>query len=157
MEEIITKNLEEAKVLKLFKKMYEDYSDLEAKSKLRNIIANSTNKNNTIEQIVIRRYNEELNELQIERLLELIKAFLIKSDYRKSIPYEKRIDLLKIQDNHCALCGITIDESAHADHIVPFKYVGDELKDNIQMLCSNCNLKKNASIDYQIRFLLGLV
>lgn len=65
--------------------------------------------------------------------------------------------LLITQNHKCAICNIMINESAPADHIVPFKYVGDELSDNIQMLCKKCNEKKSDSIDYQIRFLLKLV
>ena len=31
----------------------------------------------------------------------------------------------------------------HVDHIVPWDYVGDELKNNKRVLCAACNRKKS--------------
>ena len=131
---VLLDSIEEAKILGIFKNVCNDYSNSVEKNKLRNILAVSPDKYNTIKQIMIRKYSVDMNDQQIERMLELIRAFLKKSDYRKNI-----------------------DISSHADHIVPFKYVGDELDDNLQMLCGTCNEKKSDSIDYQIRYLLKLV
>lgn len=85
----------------------------------------------------------------------LVQAFLAKSTYRKPISDETRKRLLEAQHYSCAICGQSIDMHAHADHIVPFAYVGDELPDNLQMLCAHCNEAKRESIDYQIRYLLN--
>lgn len=154
---VLLDSIEEAKILCIFKNVCNDYSNSVEKNKLRNILAVSPDKYNTIKQIMIRKYSVDMNDQQIERMLELIRAFLKKSDYRKNIPVELREKLLSNQEYKCFFCGKNIDISSHADHIVPFKYVGDELDDNLQMLCGTCNEKKSDSIDYQIRYLLKLV
>lgn len=89
-----------------------------------------------------------LNEKEIKDL---------KSTFRKRVDEITRKSLFLKQDCKCAICGKNIDVSSPIDHIIPFKYVGDELANNLQMLCKSCNDKKNASLDYQIRFLLKLV
>lgn len=154
---VLLDSIEEAKTLGIFKNICNDYSNPIEKNRLRNIIARSPDKHNTIKQIVIRKYSTDMNDQQIDRMLELIQAFLKKSEYRKNIPIELRERLLIKQDYKCPFCGKCIDISSHVDHIVPFKYVGDELDDNLQMLCGTCNAKKSDSIDYQIRFLLKIV
>ncbi len=149
--------IDEAKLLGYFKSLCEYYSSNEQVSKIRDIMALSSNKQYTIKQIVKRICNEELSDDNANRMVELVNAFLRKSDFRKTIPNEIKNRLLINQDFKCAFCHNRIDISSHADHIVPFKYVGDELENNLQMLCSSCNTKKNASIDYEIRVLLNLV
>ena len=89
-----------------------------------------------------------LNEKEIKDL---------KSTFRKRVDEITRKSLFLKQDCKCAICGKNIDVSSPIDHIIPFKYVGDELANNLQTLCKSCNDKKNASLDYQIRFLLKLV
>ena len=155
--EMLLDSIEEAKILGVFKNICNDYSTPSEKNSLRNIIAFSTDKKNTVKQIVTRKYDFSIDDQQAERLVKLIQAFLKKSEYRKRISNETRDRLLAKQNYKCSFCGVSIDNTAHADHIVPFKYVGDELNDNLQMLCGNCNEKKSDSIDYQIRFLLKLV
>ncbi len=155
--EMLLSSIEEAKVLGVFKNICNDYSKPADKKSLRNIMAVSPNKKNTVKMIVSRKYSTTIDDQQTDRLIELIQAFLKKSDYRKKISTELRDKLLVSQHYKCSFCGCSVDSTAHADHIVPFKYVGDELKDNLQMLCGNCNEKKSDSIDYQIRFLLKLV
>ena len=52
----------------------------------------------------------------------------------------------------CAICNCEIDEnSSHLDHIVPFKMVGDELENNLQLLCGECNLSKSGSINFYLK------
>lgn len=155
--EILLNSLKEAHILGIFKNICEDYLQASERNKLRNMIAISTNKTCTIKSIVMRKYNIEVDDYESTRLLELIQAFLHKSDYRKAVSKEIKEKLLIEQNYKCSFCGRSIDISAPADHIVPFKYVGDCLKDNLQMLCSKCNDKKNDSLDYQVRFLLNLV
>lgn len=149
--------IEEAKLLGLFKKFCDKRNTIEAVQKIRNILNNSVDKNQTVRNIILNEFDKELNELETSRMLELMLAFLKKSTIRKEIPQSIKRSLLKIQNNKCAICNSEIDISAHTDHIVPFKYVGDELHNNYQMLCTHCNTQKNASIDYQVRFLLGTI
>lgn len=155
--ELLLSGVEEAQVLSIFKNICNSYMNSARKNNLRNILAVSPNKHETIKQIAKRNCDFSINDIQTERLLELIQSFLRKSEYRKKISEETREKLLISQKCKCIYCGKTIGSTAHADHIVPFKYVGDELSSNLQMLCSNCNEKKSDHLDYQIKFLLNLV
>lgn len=46
---------------------------------------------------------------------------------------------------HCAICGVKLSSinECHFDHILPFAKGGKSTADNCQILCINCNLKKN--------------
>lgn len=71
-------------------------------------------------------------------------AFMKKKNSRATIPLATKKKLLADQKQKCAKCGIPITlSSMHVDHIIPWNYVGDELEDNFQGLCSDCNLHKS--------------
>ena len=75
---------------------------------------------------------------------DCLKAFINKKDTRKAIPGELKKQLCDKQDNKCAICGRSLESvNSHVDHIIPWDYVGDELKNNYQVLCSDCNLHKS--------------
>ena len=144
------------RILGIFKTFCEANDNSRNRKRLRNIMTLSQNKTNTIKEIFKREYRIELNESEALRMNDLIKAFLNKSNYRKSITNSLKTKLLENQKRKCAICSCNIDIRAHADHIVPFKYVGDCLENNWQLLCKHCNEAKNDSLDYQIRHLLRL-
>ena len=120
-------------------------------------MARTTNKSKAISAMFAYEMDINLTNQEAERMSLLIDAFLKKSMYRQNIAKKIKTDLLEKQKYKCRYCNQEIDLAAHADHIVPFKYVGDELQDNLQMLCEHCNESKNASIDYEIRFLLHII
>lgn len=106
-----------------------------------------------------RRIIKELCQCQMdEHSYELIGqwflAFFRKKDYRIKYPQKVRTELLHQQQCRCAICGCTIDIKSELDHIMPWVYVGDELDDNLQLLCFNCNRSKKASPLYQLFMLL---
>lgn len=154
MDKQLVNSIQEALLLGKFKSFCEKNSSVESQQRLRTIYSHSPDKLVTTKNLFINETGEILNEEELGRMYELVVAFLKKNNYRKTISNSVKLTLLKNQNFKCAICGKEIDMRAHADHTVPFKYVGDKLSDNYQMLCSNCNLKKNASIDYQIRYLL---
>lgn len=85
-----------------------------------------------------------LPEDDISWMAECIKAFFLKSDNRRAIELDEKKRLLHKQDHRCAICGEPISEkNIHIDHIIPWDYVGDNLKNNLQGLCPDCNLKKS--------------
>ena len=149
--------IQEVLLLSLFKSFCEKNEDKKAKQRLRNIYSRSPNPLATTKNLILNDLKEDISDDETQKLYPMIIAFLNKKSYRNTIPDFIKTSLLKKQNYKCAICGKIIDIHAHADHTVPFKYVGDELENNYQMLCTNCNLKKNASIDFQIRFLLKTV
>ena len=59
-------------------------------------------------------------------------------------------ELLQKQNGMCANCKVKgINVNWHLDHIVPLKHGGNHTKDNIQILCASCNLKKQAKMPEQ--------
>jgi len=96
----------------------------------------------------------QLDENSYELMGQWLLAFYRKKDYRIKYPQKVRTDLLHQQKCRCAICGCAITESADLDHIIPWIYVGDELRDNLQLLCYHCNRSKKASPLYQLRMLL---
>lgn len=153
----LEKSIQEAVNLGHFKLFCEKNTAGDARQRMRTIYSRTDDPIETTRHVFANEFGVALSGPEAERLFVLITSFLKKSDYRKGIENKRKTDLLKRQGHRCAICGCDIDVHAHADHIVPFKFVGDELDDNLQMLCSDCNLKKNASLDYQIRFLLRTV
>ena len=150
------KIIDNTRLLGYFKKMCDSF-DTAGKCRLKNIYAFTLNKNITTKNIVKNQFGIELGDEDCERLYELIQAHLNKSSFRKQLSYCEKNMLLLDQNYKCAICGKDIHNNFHADHIIPFKYVGDELNNNWQMLCSNCNKQKNDSFDYQIRLFLNLL
>lgn len=146
--------LAEAKLLEIFKSFCEKAMDENDVPRIRKIFHHTNDYLQTTKNVIYNSLKKDLKDSELERMNDLIQAFLNKSDIRRNIDSEIKENLLIEQGYKCALCGTVLDTSAPADHIVPFKYVGDSLKNNLQMLCQTCNSKKNASIDYQIRWLL---
>lgn len=71
-------------------------------------------------------------------------AFMKKKNSRATISLATKEKLLAGQKQKCAKCGVPITLSnMQVDHIIPWDYVGDELEDNFQGLCSDCNLHKS--------------
>jgi len=96
----------------------------------------------------------QLDEHSYEMMGKWLLAFYRKKDHRIIYPEKIRQVLLQYQQCHCAICGCPIDIKSELDHIIPWKYVGDELEDNLQLLCFKCNRSKKASPLYQLRMLL---
>lgn len=153
----IIKSLNEARLLGVFKSICDANSTNVERKKLQNILLYSSDKKHTIKAIVSRDYNVDLCDEECEKLFKLLDAYFKKNKFRKGLDMNQKKELIIAQNNRCAICNCEILQKYHADHIIPFKYVGDILEDNWQMLCSHCNEKKSANIDYQIKYLLYLV
>ena len=91
--------------------------------------------------------NFKIGKEEIELVKKLIRAYLQKSNFRISISDDQKNEILNKQYFKCNICKKNINLSnCHIDHIIPFKYVGDELDNNCQALCRNCNWSKNYTI-----------
>lgn len=145
-----------AVLLGVFEVIYKTMSNsneirLEIKDRIRNNVDKKRVVKNIVEEIVSCKIEEQESEL----LLDWISAYFRKKDKRKLIDDKDKQDLLVIQKCKCSICGVSLSISnSHLDHIVPFKYVGDELQNNYQILCQKCNLRKNAKTYFELSNLL---
>lgn len=53
--------------------------------------------------------------------------------------------IFSAQKGKCAYCKIRLSSGYHIDHIIPISRGGTNWPKNIQITCSNCNMKKHAS------------
>lgn len=54
------------------------------------------------------------------------------------------VDLYSAQKGRCAYCKMKVGNKYHVDHIQPLSKGGGNGKDNLQICCPACNLKKHA-------------
>lgn len=103
-------------------------------------------------RLLVKKYIGGVYRDEDYRLLyRLLDARLRKKEQRISYPESTKEDLLRKQNHRCCICGGELQhDNAELDHVVPWSLVGDELKDNLQMLCVTCNRRKNATIDYAL-------
>ena len=102
----------------------------------------------------------DLSQKDSIAMLEWFEANFHKLSRRKPISNEIRKDLVLKQKNCCAVCGELFGNDPskiHIDHIVPWKLVGDELKNNFQALCETCNECKSAKTDYIFKRIMKLI
>ena len=151
----IEKEVSKVQLLAIFTQFCDTHRSEESKRRIYRILRNAQNKKQSLKNIFLLEQAIKLNEVQAELMLKLVTAYLNKSDTRRKVTYEQKKRVLKRQNYICPICKGTVDITAHLDHIVPYKYVGDQLgEDNFQMLCKSCNLHKSAKIDYQLLELL---
>ena len=96
-----------------------------------------------------------LSNNEHEIIAKYLHAFFSKESNRKIFDNDYKKAILKRQDHRCAICKVKIELSnSHLDHIIPFKYVGDVLSDNYQMLCETCNTRKGTATYFELSMLL---
>ncbi len=135
-------------LLEIFRRVYKYLSEGSNNLMFKNLLRSKSTPSGTMiayRDLVSKVTPLKLSDNDIYQIIDWIKAFWEKSDERKAIPDSFRQKLLKKQGNRCACCGKNISDSNHVDHIIPFKYTGDELpEENYRCLCENCNLNKSA-------------
>lgn len=100
---------------------------------------------NLIKEIV----GVNLTQKELDRIMDLMNAYLRKNNTRKSIENNEKKRILKQSNLRCSICNKKISlEDYHMDHIIPFRYVGDELSNNFQSLCDRCNWEKSYNLYY---------
>lgn len=100
---------------------------------------------NLIEKIV----DVKLTQKELNRIMDLVNAYLRKNNNRKPIGDDEKQRILKQSNFECSICNKIISiEELHIDHIIPFRYVGDELSNNYQPLCNKCNWEKSYNLYY---------
>lgn len=68
---------------------------------------------------------------------------------RKGITPKLRVTVFDRDDYKCQICGKTIDDGVdlEVDHKIPVAHGGTNDLDNLQTLCSECNIGKGARLD----------
>lgn len=70
------------------------------------------------------------------------------SETREEILSSMRYQVLERDHRRCVVCGRSGRQTAlHVDHIVPWDQGGPTEADNLQTLCSDCNLGKSDTIE----------
>lgn len=89
--------------------------------------------------------NKEQNEALQEEETFLDKKFT-KHRTKRDINLRLRFIVMKRDNFRCKNCGKSPakdgDTILHVDHIIPYSKGGETIMDNLQTLCSNCNLGK---------------
>lgn len=97
----------------------------------------------------------QLSDEESNEILNLLTAYFNKRDTRKVYSEVLRHRLLAEQKFECNICSTSIKLStSELDHIIPWTYVGDELDNNLQMLCTECNRRKGKSIHFHLKMFL---
>ena len=122
---------------------------------MRKIYYRSVDDIDAVKQIVRNVCHLSLPKQDLEWLNKCVKAFMKKKLYRKQLSNELRMELWIRQGKKCCICGKEfLAEDGHIDHMVPWDYVGDELDNNYQVLCSDCNLHKSNYVALAVRSLI---
>lgn len=122
---------------------------------IKKIYYRSSSDIDAVKQIIQKICHLSLSEQDYKWLNNCIKAFMKKKSYRTHFSHSFRKELWNKQEQKCYICGKEIlAEEGHVDHIVPWDYVGDELDDNYQVLCSDCNLHKSNHVALTVHSLI---
>ncbi len=107
-------------------------------------------------KIIVQRYTGcQLPSDTYIQMAELLSAHFSSGAPRKVFDDSFRNYLTSRQMSRCAICKRKItSNTAHLDHIIPWDYVGDKLKDNYQMLCETCNERKGTAAFFELSMLL---
>lgn len=89
-------------------------------------------------------------QVEIEELRALYNQSQINSQHERNKMTPKLRKYIKERDNYtCQCCGRHMPDGCglHIDHIVPISKGGKTEPDNLQVLCSICNLKKSNKME----------
>ena len=160
-DEQIREEYQKSFMLNLFRKIcVKMRNDSTYKAKIQNLFRESFNKNMTVQIIVKREFDYDLTNEEAAIMYKWFEAHLKKSNRRKTISLDVKLELYKKQNGKCAVCGEALgkdNSKIHVDHIIPWTLVGDELEENYQDLCDTCNECKSASTDYIFKNLIKLI
>lgn len=67
------------------------------------------------------------------------------------------IEIYLAQNGRCSYCKVKVGRKYHVDHIIPISKGGTGSKDNLQICCPSCNLRKNAKDPIDFAQEIGLL
>lgn len=157
--DIIGIEYHKVQLLKIFKRFCFDMKDKEKNLKIRELYRNGISDLEVTKKLLINMYDEEIEEVDNQIINKWIQANLRKTSIRKMILMKDKIEIINKQEHKCNICKNKLSDEiseVHIDHIIPWIMVGDELDNNYQALCKDCNLKKNKQIDYYFKKLISI-
>lgn len=147
-------------LLRLFERFCLDMKKASFSSKVRHFYRVTPDSISTTKSLFLSEYDSKLDDSDATQMTAWIFAHLKKKPTRKALTNDLKIKLYNIQKGKCNICGCALGNdysNIHVDHIIPWVLVGDELENNYQDLCKDCNLRKNKQIDYYYKKLVKLV
>lgn len=99
-------------------------------------------------------FSSALKQPLYEKYADEVEKLANENNKREQVSGKLRLELLnesaryvETEDKYipsCKFCGITACESSmHIDHIIPVSKGGKTEKENLQVLCSQCNIQKS--------------
>lgn len=86
----------------------------------------------------------KFNDEDLLWLNKCLQCFFKKVNTRRQLSDSMKTELWNSQNRQCKYCKKALNfNEIRVDHIIPWDYVGDELANNYQILCSKCNGKKS--------------
>lgn len=142
-------------LLSVFEVICLKMKDSKIRQEILSEIHKSYNYTDTVKDIIFKYTGCIVSSYESEMIFDWLVAYFRKDGKRKVYSKNFRVKLLTNQDNKCKICGKNISiHDSELDHIIPWDFVGDELNDNLQMLCNTCNERKGRNIEFQLKMLL---
>ena len=95
----------------------------------------------------LRCFVEYINQTGQESTSDSESSEIVVCDYNRNVNLRLRFLVMKRDNFKCQLCGASPATNPsvilHIDHIIPFSKGGKTKIDNLQTLCSSCNLGKS--------------
>lgn len=85
--------------------------------------------------------NEDIDYLSQFKFLGKIHTRI--AGHRKAMPKYLRKEVLSRDNYMCQYCGCQM--FLEIDHVVPYSVVGEHSKENLQVLCKPCNMRKGTT------------
>jgi 5-methylcytosine-specific restriction endonuclease McrA len=90
------------------------------------------------------RDRERRHQRKLERAHAAMAASATRVPRREVIPRDVRLAVFERDGGRCVECGSNFD--IQYDHVIPFSMGGASTVENLQILCSDCNRQKSASL-----------
>lgn len=82
-----------------------------------------------------------------------MQAYFSRNTTRRPVTEAEKQAMWNRQHGICPCCGRIMGQDMsqnHADHLIPFTYVGDMLADNLRLTHAGCNLSKGSSMSHSL-------
>lgn len=150
MDDLLGK-IYENMLLSVFETICLEMKDMKVRKDVLSNLRKSIHPELYIQRLALQMSGCNLSIEECNKLCNWLVAYFRKTNTRKKFPVSLRNKLLIEQQFDCNICCKEINASnSEIDHIIPWDYVGDELDNNLQLLCCTCNERKGRSIYFQL-------